>query len=318
MAFDAHKNFAMSAVVTPPSPPTSGTSLTVVTGEGALFPAAPFNATVCPPGVLPSVANSEIVRVTARSGDVLTITRAQEGSVARAVVVGDLCVASITAKAFQDIETTPYARTDLANEFVANQVIAGSGYSRLLLRDYSQAADSRVFQVTNVSQKFQVTGINDVLTVATPGIEIDRVGNLHVDANLYEKQRTTPLGHWIAVPYNTGDYYADAGAWTAHVFWYNKYTYIGKTMVWELGIQSSNLAGGGSLVQVKLPGGLLADGGGGYTGWSLGWASNASTETICKANCTADSQWIVIDKVPHTNWVAGNLAIRLTTIMPLQ
>src|SRR4030095_6515907 len=99
MAFDAHKNFAISSVAVAPSPPLSGTSLTVTSGEGAVFPAVPFNVTVCPAGVLPTHVNAEIMRVTARSGDVLTITRAQEGSVARAVAVGDLCVASITAKA---------------------------------------------------------------------------------------------------------------------------------------------------------------------------------------------------------------------------
>src|SRR5262245_29619540 len=104
MAFDAHKNFAISAVTVAPSPPTTGTSLTVTTGEGALFPAVPFNATVTPPNVLSTSANSEIVRATARTGDVFTITRIRENSFARSIVVGDLFVASVTAKAFQDLE----------------------------------------------------------------------------------------------------------------------------------------------------------------------------------------------------------------------
>jgi hypothetical protein len=104
MAFDDHKNFAYSLVTVAPSPAASGTSLTVRTGEGALYPAVPFNATVSAVGVLPVAASAEIVRVTARAGDVLTLVRAQESSSARQIVVGDQIVATITAKTLKDVE----------------------------------------------------------------------------------------------------------------------------------------------------------------------------------------------------------------------
>jgi hypothetical protein len=120
MAFDAHKNFALSLVAVAPTPATSGTSLTVTAGEGAGFPAVPFNATIAPPSGVPTRANAEIVRVTARSGDVLTITRAQEGSTARSIQIGDLIAATITAKSLTDIE----APTDLV---VSNSVAVGAG-----------------------------------------------------------------------------------------------------------------------------------------------------------------------------------------------
>ncbi len=110
MSFDAHKNFSYSTVATAPSPATSGTSLTVATGDGALFPApstdGAFNLTVWPTGVSPLSSNSEIVRCTARSGDVLTITRTQEGTSARTIVVGDQIALTITKKVITDIETT--------------------------------------------------------------------------------------------------------------------------------------------------------------------------------------------------------------------
>lgn len=102
---DAHANFAISSIATAPSPATTGTSLVVASGEGARFPAAPFNATVCPSGQLPTPANAEIVRVTAVASDTLTITRAQEGSTARTIVAGDLIFAAITAKTLTDIES---------------------------------------------------------------------------------------------------------------------------------------------------------------------------------------------------------------------
>jgi hypothetical protein len=103
---DAHKNFAYSTVATAPSPATSGTSLVVATGEGAAFPAVPFNATICPAGTQPTNANAEIIRVTASSTDTFgTIIRAQEGTNARTVIVGDQIFAAVTTKTLTDIET---------------------------------------------------------------------------------------------------------------------------------------------------------------------------------------------------------------------
>lgn len=104
MAVDAHKNFAYSAVATAPSPATSGTSLVVTAGHGARFPAVSFNAVIWPAGAIPTVDNAEIVRVTAISTDTFTITRTQEGTSARTVIVGDQIAAAITAKTLTDAE----------------------------------------------------------------------------------------------------------------------------------------------------------------------------------------------------------------------
>jgi hypothetical protein len=101
---DRHKNFAYSLVATAPSPATSGTSLVVSAGQGALFPAPPFNLTIWPTAVQPLSTNAEIVRVTAVSTDTFTIVRATEGTSARTVVVGDQVAATITAKTLQDVE----------------------------------------------------------------------------------------------------------------------------------------------------------------------------------------------------------------------
>jgi len=118
---DAHANLAYSSVATAPSPATSGTSLTVAAGDGAKFPAVPFNATVWPAGAIPLTTNAEIVRVTARATDTLTITRTQEGTSARSVVVGDQIAATITAKSLTDIET------DVATRAVDTAVVHIAG-----------------------------------------------------------------------------------------------------------------------------------------------------------------------------------------------
>lgn len=101
---DNYKNFAYSTVASAPSPATTGTSLDVASGEGTLFPAVPFNATVWPAGTQPLPTNAEIVRVTNISTDTLTIIREQEGTTARSITNGDQIAASVTAKTFTDVE----------------------------------------------------------------------------------------------------------------------------------------------------------------------------------------------------------------------
>jgi hypothetical protein len=108
VTFDPHKNLAYSTVATPPSPAVSGTSLVLSAGDGGLFPDpstdGAFNVTIWPTGAIPTAANAEIARCTARTTDTLTLTRAQEGTSARTIVAGDQIAATITAKTFTDIE----------------------------------------------------------------------------------------------------------------------------------------------------------------------------------------------------------------------
>jgi hypothetical protein len=102
--FDLHSNFGITTVLTPPSPPTTGTSIVLVAGGGALFPVAPYNVVVAPAGQMPAATTSEIMRVTARSADTLTVIRVQEGTVARSIIAGDVVFAAITKKTLSDIE----------------------------------------------------------------------------------------------------------------------------------------------------------------------------------------------------------------------
>lgn len=113
--FDKHANFGYSTVAVAPSPANSGTSLTVQTGDGAKFPAVPFNATVWPQGAFPVSTNAEIVRVTNITGDVLTITRTQEGSSARSILVGDQIGNTLTNKSLTDLENTFTVTTQSTN-----------------------------------------------------------------------------------------------------------------------------------------------------------------------------------------------------------
>lgn len=80
---------------------SSATTITLVTGAGSLFPAISggnfFYATLTD-----SSNNLEIVKVTARASDVLTVVRAQEGTTARAYAAADKVELRVTAAALTD------------------------------------------------------------------------------------------------------------------------------------------------------------------------------------------------------------------------
>lgn len=82
------KDYATGTVSTAPSPADSGTTLDLQSGEGARMPAVPFNGTLSPDGVLPTLDNAEKVVVTDVTGDTLTIARAQGDTSAQMVDVG--------------------------------------------------------------------------------------------------------------------------------------------------------------------------------------------------------------------------------------
>jgi hypothetical protein len=103
VSFDNHANLASASVATAPTPAASGTTLVIDDATG--WPTAPFPATIYPSGSVPTRSNAEIVYVTGRTGTTLTITRAQEGTSARTILVGDAIAVTLTVKTITDIET---------------------------------------------------------------------------------------------------------------------------------------------------------------------------------------------------------------------
>jgi hypothetical protein len=114
-------NFSVSAVATAPSPAASGLTLVVTAGHGARLPATPFQATIWPAGDLPTLDNAEIITVTGIATDTLTIVRAQEGSAARTVVVGDIIAATLTKQMLQrDLDAWDLGIRKSADQTVSN------------------------------------------------------------------------------------------------------------------------------------------------------------------------------------------------------
>jgi hypothetical protein len=89
---------------------SSATSITVGTGQGALFPAVPagsyFWATLTD-----SSGNLEIVKVTARSADIMTVVRGQDGTSGRAYAAADKFELRITAAGLSNFAQLDGAQT---------------------------------------------------------------------------------------------------------------------------------------------------------------------------------------------------------------
>lgn len=97
----------------------SATSLTLSSGQGARFPSLGsgeyFYATL-----IDTSNNLEVVKCTARSTDVLTVTRAQESTTARAFAIGDRVELRVTAQGLIDLGASSTLDADASPSLSAN------------------------------------------------------------------------------------------------------------------------------------------------------------------------------------------------------
>ncbi|WP_334141721.1 hypothetical protein [Atlantibacter hermannii] len=141
---------------------SSATSITVNTGTGALFPAPVSGTSYFKLTLVDSATGSlsEIVHVTDRAGDVMTIQRAQEGTVARAWSANDLVANMMTAGSFalllqkqnnlSDLENPATGRTNLGFDALGIGVTA---ITSLTSFDWQQAdlISSAVYLVSSTN-----------------------------------------------------------------------------------------------------------------------------------------------------------------------
>jgi len=118
------KNFARTAVAVAPSPATSGATLTVTSGHGVRLYVG--TAVLHPADAAPTPANAEVVAITDVTGDVVTITRAQESSTARTVVVGDVLTQGITAGGWDALVAASTATVPLVRGGTGATTAAGA------------------------------------------------------------------------------------------------------------------------------------------------------------------------------------------------
>lgn len=91
----------------------SSATITVKQNQGEALPATPFFATLTPLGVLSTIDNSEIVQVTARTGDVLTVTRAQRDTTAKEFQAESILANSVYVEDFVDTTYTEITEAEI-------------------------------------------------------------------------------------------------------------------------------------------------------------------------------------------------------------
>lgn len=131
----------------------SATSVTVTTGDGVNFPAAPFYATMTPVGALSTVANSEIVQVTAVSGDTFTIVRGRRGTSGKAFATGSVIANGIYAE-----DMTP---AGTVSQYAG--IAAPEGWLLAYGQAVSRTTYSALWAAMNVSSTV-------TMTIASPGV----------------------------------------------------------------------------------------------------------------------------------------------------
>lgn len=114
-----------AAAVVPSAVSSTQVSLTVASGKGALFPILGtgdyFYATLTD-----TANNYEIVKVTARTDDVMTIVRAQEGTLAIPFAANSRFELRVTAASVRDIGNTASNATGTGSQTVFPLTIAPS------------------------------------------------------------------------------------------------------------------------------------------------------------------------------------------------
>lgn len=182
MGLDQFKNFA-TATLAATLPDASTTTFTVASGHGLLLPAVPFNAVAwnstdfASPDLDPSV---EIVRVTAKATDTLTVVRAQEGTTGATHNTGGKTyklLATVTAKTLtSDVTRVLYAGVGLLaqNNLSVASFLPGATALSIPI-GYLAAGDSLVVEAkwSKSGGTTNVFGAETVIGGVTSGMRFD-------------------------------------------------------------------------------------------------------------------------------------------------
>ena len=117
MGYPLFTNNAASGLVYPIN--STQTTIYLNGGSGSLFP-SPNNSNYFYLTLISALTgNMEIVKCTARSGDVLTVVRAQEGTTAQSFAIGDAAQLRVTAAGLQGIsffQATNFSLQEIGNK----------------------------------------------------------------------------------------------------------------------------------------------------------------------------------------------------------
>lgn len=141
------------------------TTLTVATGEGARFP-SPTGGDTFDVTLENAALSYEVVSCTARSGDVLTIVRAQQGTAAAAWAAGDRVELRLTRDALNNFadDTVPIWLTTQTTDMTAT-----AGIVKLQARTKANASRLEIMTPNGLLTALQVSLYSNRVTVWKPG-----------------------------------------------------------------------------------------------------------------------------------------------------
>jgi hypothetical protein len=171
---------------------STDTSLTVASGQGALFPST--SSGYFHVALVDSSNNLEFVKVTGRSSDTFTIVRAQGGTTARAYNAGDKVELRLIAEALQNLVQLDGTQTISGNKtFSGTSTFSGDA-------DFSGAVDFSD-EITVPNQSFgndstkaaNTAFVQDAISAAYP------VGSIYINASSSTNPATLlGFGTWTA------------------------------------------------------------------------------------------------------------------------
>ena len=186
---------------------STATALSVTPGHGSRFPAPAADADWFPLTLIKADGSLEIVRCTGRTGDSMTIVRAQEGTAAQAFAANDRVSLRLTAAAMLElpinagnlIGTVP--RGGLAGTYDINTTGNAASATKL--------ATPRAINGVNFDGTANIT-VADNTKLPTAGGTI--TGNLTVSGSVYTSNwyRTTGAVGWYSETYGGGIFMQDA------------------------------------------------------------------------------------------------------------
>jgi microcystin-dependent protein len=183
---DPVANLLSSSVLTAPDPATTGTSLVIQSADQADFPdpatAGEYNLVIYPSGYEPTRENAEIVRVTAKSSNTLTIVREQENTSARTIIAGDAVDMNITAKMLQDIDAelntiagSVPTTFDNLSDGTTNKAFTDTEKTKL------SNIDDNANDYSHPNHSGDVTSVGDgATTIANNAVTTDKISNANV------------------------------------------------------------------------------------------------------------------------------------------
>ena len=198
--------------------------------------------------------------VAAIDGSVITTgsVAAARGGTGTTTGLTVLNASNVTIGTLPDAQlSTNIPRLNISNSFTGVPIEIKATNPYLTWFDTTQPSGARVFIAQDVGQSLTFSSMNDTYSTYTTQniLQLNRLGDVSIGRDVFEKGRTSPMGHWIAVPFNASNFTGATGTWTvaAGNILINNYTLIGKTMLWSCAINGSTVTGVTGSVSIALP-----------------------------------------------------------------